>query len=92
MPWPTSPRAGGEAHQRRSGSRGQSPPTAAPVPQRLRTFIARADARYLLALNDLVDHGAVTPFLARAYALPDAARPIRDLEAGHSGGRLVLTT
>jgi NADPH:quinone reductase-like Zn-dependent oxidoreductase len=62
------------------------------VSQKLRTFIASEDARYLRALNELVDRGSVTPILARAYALPDAAQAVRDLEAGHVGGRLVVTT
>lgn len=44
----------------------------------------------LLTLKELIEAGKVTP-VVRTYPLADAATALRDLERGHTQGKLVLT-
>ena len=62
------------------------------VPQTLRTFVVKEDARYLLKLNPLLAAGTVAPILDRTYPLNDTASAIRYLESEHPSGRIVITT
>jgi len=61
------------------------------VGQKLRTFVAKANARDLLVLNEYIESGKITPIVGRTYALSDAPDAIRDLETGRTQGRIVVT-
>jgi NADPH:quinone reductase-like Zn-dependent oxidoreductase len=59
--------------------------------QRLRTFIAGQKAADLRALTELAQSGTLTPVIGRTYPLADAADAIRDIAAGHTTGKGVIT-
>jgi NADPH:quinone reductase-like Zn-dependent oxidoreductase len=61
------------------------------VRQKLRTFVAKANARDLLFLNESIESGKVTPMTSRTYALSDAPNAIRDLETRQTQGRVAIT-
>ena len=61
------------------------------VSQRLTALIARERRADLLTLGDLVDSGAVTPALERAYPLSQAATALRHLAEGHARGKVVIS-
>ena len=60
------------------------------VGQRLRTFIATENAADLVALSDLVESGAVTPAVDRAFPLAETAAAIRYLRGGQARGKVVI--
>ena len=59
--------------------------------QKLVAFIARQRRADLLALRDLIECGAVTPAVDRAYPLTEAPAAIRYLADGHARGKIVIT-
>ncbi|MGA3488129.1 NAD(P)-dependent alcohol dehydrogenase [Micromonosporaceae bacterium DT55] len=59
--------------------------------QRLRNLMAKEHAADLEELGQLIDSGAVTPVIDRAYPLADAADAIRHLAQGHAAGKTVVT-
>ena len=59
--------------------------------QRLRNLMAKEHAADLEELRRLIDSGAVTPVIDRAYPLADAADAIRHLAQGHAAGKTVVT-
>jgi NADPH:quinone reductase-like Zn-dependent oxidoreductase len=61
------------------------------VGQKLRTFVAKENARDLLILNENIESGRITPIVGRTYALIDSPDAIRDLETGRTQGRIVIT-
>jgi NADPH:quinone reductase-like Zn-dependent oxidoreductase len=61
------------------------------VSQRLTAFIARQNGADLLALKDLIESGAITPLIDRAYPLGEAPAAIRHLAEGRARGKVVLT-
>jgi NADPH:quinone reductase-like Zn-dependent oxidoreductase len=61
------------------------------VAHQLRVVIARPEADDLLALNELVGAGMLTPVVGRIYDLCEAADAFRDLETRSVSGRLVVT-
>jgi NADPH:quinone reductase-like Zn-dependent oxidoreductase len=62
------------------------------VRQRLVVFVTRENRDDLLAVRDLVASGAVRAVVDRTYRLPDAAEAMRYVEAGHTQGKVVITT
>jgi NADPH:quinone reductase-like Zn-dependent oxidoreductase len=60
--------------------------------QRIRPFLARASARDLVALKDLIEAGTVVPVIDRCYPLARAAEALNYLRAGHPRGKVVITT
>jgi NADPH:quinone reductase-like Zn-dependent oxidoreductase len=60
------------------------------VGQKLGTFVARENADDLLALNELVGAGKLTPVIDRAYPLAEAAEAVRHLESGRARGHIAL--
>ncbi|UQX87075.1 NAD(P)-dependent alcohol dehydrogenase [Jatrophihabitans telluris] len=62
------------------------------VPQNLRAFVVKENAAELLAMNELVAAGRVTPILGPAFPLTDGSAGIAAFEAGQSDGRIVITT
>jgi len=61
------------------------------VGQKLCTFVAKANARDLLVLNEHIESGKITPIIGRTYSLSDAPDAVRDLETGRTQGRIVVT-
>jgi NADPH:quinone reductase-like Zn-dependent oxidoreductase len=61
------------------------------VSQKLVAFIARQRRADLLTLRDLIESGAVTPAIDRAYPLSEAPAAIRRLADGHARGKIVIT-
>jgi NADPH:quinone reductase-like Zn-dependent oxidoreductase len=61
------------------------------VRQRLTAFIARPRHADLLTLRDLMESGAVTPAIDRAYPLAEAAAAVGYLAEGKARGKVVLT-
>lgn len=61
------------------------------VGQKLRTFVAKENARDLLALNEHIEAGNLTPMIGSSYPLSDAPDAVRELETGRARGRIILT-
>jgi len=59
--------------------------------QRLRGLIAKENAADLMEVGKLIESGAVTPVVERAWPLAEVAEAIRYLDAGHVAGKLVIT-
>ncbi|MEU4542078.1 NAD(P)-dependent alcohol dehydrogenase [Nonomuraea dietziae] len=60
------------------------------VRQRLRPFAAKVDRADLLALNDLVESGAVTPVIQHVYPFGEALEAMRQIDGGHTTGKIVV--
>jgi NADPH:quinone reductase-like Zn-dependent oxidoreductase len=61
------------------------------IRHRLHTFIAKVRKDDLVFLNELIEAGKVTPVIDRAYPLSEVPEAIRNLEAGHARGKVVIT-
>jgi NADPH:quinone reductase-like Zn-dependent oxidoreductase len=61
------------------------------VGQRLRGLATKIEQPDLLALEELIGSGAVTPVIDRTYPLIEAPDAIRYLEEGHAAGKIVIT-
>jgi NADPH:quinone reductase-like Zn-dependent oxidoreductase len=61
------------------------------VRQRLLAFITRPRLSDLVALRDLIESGAITPAIDRAYPLTEAAAAVRYLADGHARGKVVIS-
>jgi NADPH:quinone reductase-like Zn-dependent oxidoreductase len=60
------------------------------VGQKLGTFVAKERAADLLTLNELIEAGKVTPVVDRRFPLSEAPDALRQLQTGHTPGRLVI--
>jgi NADPH:quinone reductase-like Zn-dependent oxidoreductase len=61
------------------------------VGQRLRMLASKERGEDLEVLRELLDAGKVTPVIGRTYPLREVPEAIRQLEAGHTRGKLVIT-
>lgn len=61
------------------------------VRQRLRPFFSKPTAEDLAVLRDLIESGAVTPVIDRAFPLADAAGAIAYVGERHTRGKTVVT-
>lgn len=61
------------------------------VRQRLRPFAATASRTDLLALNELMASGAVSPVIDRSYRLEEVAEALRYVGLGHARGKVVIS-
>jgi NADPH:quinone reductase-like Zn-dependent oxidoreductase len=61
------------------------------VSQKMVFFIARANARDLAAVGELMASGQVRPVIDRRYRLSEAAEAFRYLEEGHARGKVIIT-
>jgi NADPH:quinone reductase-like Zn-dependent oxidoreductase len=59
--------------------------------QRIRGLTSHESADELEELTTLIESGAVTPVIDRAYPLADAADAMRYLVEGHPAGKIVIT-
>jgi len=62
------------------------------VRQRLGTFVAKPNRADLDTLRALIQTGAITPVIDRVIALDGLPDAIRDLNAGHVRGKIVVVT
>jgi NADPH:quinone reductase-like Zn-dependent oxidoreductase len=62
-----------------------------PARQKVTFFISNANPQDLLALQELLEAGKVTPVVERTYPLAQAADAFRYLGEGHAQGKLVVT-
>jgi NADPH:quinone reductase-like Zn-dependent oxidoreductase len=62
------------------------------VSQRLVTFVTRENRADLLALKELIEAAKVVPVIDRSYRLADAPDAVRYVAAGHTRGKVVITT
>ncbi|MBI3686934.1 MAG: NAD(P)-dependent alcohol dehydrogenase [Actinobacteria bacterium] len=69
----------------------RAPMVSAFVGQRLRGLVAKERAEDLEAMTRLIESGAVTPVIDRAYPLADAPDAVRYLAGGHAAGKVVVT-
>ena len=61
------------------------------VGQRLRMLASKPGQEDLQTLRELLEAGKLTPVIDRTYPLGDVPEAIRQLEAGHTRGKLVIT-
>jgi len=61
------------------------------VGQRLRMLASKERGEDLEVLRELLEAGKVTPVIGRTYPLREVPEAIRQLEAGHTRGKLVIT-
>jgi NADPH:quinone reductase-like Zn-dependent oxidoreductase len=61
------------------------------VGQKLGLFAVKEKGEDLMALTELIEAGKVTPVIDRSYPLADVPQAMRDLEAGHARGKIVIT-
>jgi NADPH:quinone reductase-like Zn-dependent oxidoreductase len=54
-------------------------------------FLAHRSKDDLIVLTSMIESGAVTPLIDRAYPLAETAEAIRYVEAGHARGKVVIT-
>ncbi|MEU6414855.1 NAD(P)-dependent alcohol dehydrogenase [Microbispora sp. NPDC046933] len=85
---------GGHTAYRFTGGMGRTfraPLLSMFVGQRLRPVMSRERAEHLEELTRLIESGAVTPLIDRAYPLSEAPDAIRHLTEGHPAGKVVVT-
>jgi NADPH:quinone reductase-like Zn-dependent oxidoreductase len=85
---------GGEGGDRWTGGMGRQLRAVAMAPflhQGLRVFINKERHEELELLTELIEAGKITPVVDRTYPLGEAPEAVRDLVAGHGGGKLVIT-
>ncbi|XVQ86696.1 NAD(P)-dependent alcohol dehydrogenase [Microbispora siamensis] len=85
---------GGHTAYRFTGGMGRTfraPLLSMFVGQRLRPVMSRERAEHLEELTRLIESGAVTPAIDRAYPLSEAPDAIRRLIEGHPAGKIVVT-
>jgi NADPH:quinone reductase-like Zn-dependent oxidoreductase len=61
------------------------------VGQRLRMLASKPRQEDLQTLRELIEAGRLTPVIDRTYPLREVPEAIRQLEAGHTRGKLVIT-
>jgi NADPH:quinone reductase-like Zn-dependent oxidoreductase len=61
------------------------------VSQRLRPLPTRQNQQDLIDVTGLIEDGKLTPVVGRTYSLADAAEGLRQVEEGHTRGKIVIT-
>ena len=61
------------------------------VSQRLRGLATKIEQEDLRAVAELIGTGEVTPVVGKTFQLVEAADAVRELERGHSRGKIVVT-
>jgi NADPH:quinone reductase-like Zn-dependent oxidoreductase len=59
--------------------------------QKFAQYMTKASKPDLIVLGELIQVGKVRPVIERAYKLSDAPEAIRQFDAGHARGKLVIT-
>lgn len=65
--------------------------TAVFVRQQSSPFVESTTGKDLIALNEFIEAGTITPIIDRTYPLGDAAAAFRYLDEGHARGKVVIT-
>jgi NADPH:quinone reductase-like Zn-dependent oxidoreductase len=52
--------------------------------------MAKSDAEDLEHLTELIEAGTIDPVIERTYALAETPEAIRQIETGHTRGKLVI--
>jgi NADPH:quinone reductase-like Zn-dependent oxidoreductase len=60
------------------------------VRQRVGSFLARSSAQDLELLTELIEAGTIVPVVERTYPLAETPAAIRQIETGHTRGKLVI--
>jgi NADPH:quinone reductase-like Zn-dependent oxidoreductase len=58
--------------------------------QRVLMLLARGRTSDLVFVLDLIEDGKLKPVIERTYPLEDAAAGLRDIEAGHARGKVII--
>jgi len=82
---------GGEAIQRIVGNLFIARALAAFTDQKFAQYMTKVTKPDLIVLGDLLQAGKITPVIERTYKLSDAPEALRQLDAGHARGKLVIT-
>jgi NADPH:quinone reductase-like Zn-dependent oxidoreductase len=61
------------------------------VSQRLRPLPTRQNQQELMDVTGLIEDGKLTPVVGRTYSLADKAEGLRQVEEGHTRGKIVIT-
>jgi NADPH:quinone reductase-like Zn-dependent oxidoreductase len=61
------------------------------VSQRLRPLPTRQNQQELIDVTGLIEDGKLTPVVGRTYTLADTAEGLRQVEEGHTRGKIVIT-
>ena len=61
------------------------------VSQRLRPLPTRQNQQELIDVTGLIEDGKLTPVVGRTYSLADTAEGLRQVEEGHTRGKIVIT-
>jgi NADPH:quinone reductase-like Zn-dependent oxidoreductase len=61
------------------------------VSQRLRPLPTRQTQQELIDVTGLIEDGKLTPVVGRTYSLADTAEGLRQVEQGHTRGKIVIT-
>jgi NADPH:quinone reductase-like Zn-dependent oxidoreductase len=59
--------------------------------QKFAQYMTKVSKQDLIMLGDLTQAGKITPVIERTYKLNDAPEALRQLDAGHARGKLVIT-
>jgi NADPH:quinone reductase-like Zn-dependent oxidoreductase len=59
--------------------------------QKFAQYMTKMSKQDLIMLGDLIQAGKITPVIERTYKLNDAPEALRQLDAGHARGKLVIT-
>jgi NADPH:quinone reductase-like Zn-dependent oxidoreductase len=59
--------------------------------QKFAQYMTKVTKPDLIMLGDLIQAGKITPVIERTYKLNDAPEALRQLDAGHARGKLVIT-
>jgi NADPH:quinone reductase-like Zn-dependent oxidoreductase len=82
---------GGEAIRRIVGNLFIARGLSSFTNQKFAQYMTKMSKQDLIMLGDLIQAGKITPVIERTYQLNDAPEAIRQLDAGHARGKLVIT-
>ena len=82
---------GGEAIRRIVGNLFIARGLSSFTNQRFAQYMTKMSKQDLIMLGDLIQAGKITPVIERTYKLSDAPEAVRQLDAGHARGKLVIT-
>jgi len=82
---------GGEAIRRIVGNLFIARGLSSFTNQKFAQYMTKMSKQDLIMLGDLIQAGKVTPVIERTYKLDDAPEALRQLDAGHARGKLVIT-
>jgi NADPH:quinone reductase-like Zn-dependent oxidoreductase len=82
---------GGEAIRRIVGNLFIARGLSSFTNQKFAQYMTKMSKQDLIMLGDLIQAGKITPVIERTYKLNDAPEALRQLDAGHARGKIVIT-